>query len=207
MIDELSTKITNIIKKNSSPMDPEREEIINYGLNMLLYETFVIAVLILVSILIGVLSSAAILLVTNGILRLFAGGAHARTRLSCAGSYLFISALLIILSKALPSVGFYLSFFILTFELIILYIYAPGDTLEKPIASKRIRIQMKILSLVSDFTIFAVAFVIWHYNREMYNMIVLATLPAIFLLTPIGYRLFRCKQSPYTYGYRTCPDK
>ena len=197
MIDEISEMLTGIIKKNSGPMDPEREEIINYGINLLVYQVLLTSIVILLSILAGVFLSAVVLLVVNGVLRRFAGGAHARTRPTCAASFFIMAAGIIILSKFLWNGSFYPSLPLLAIEIAMLFIYAPGDTVEKPIASRRIRKRMKILSVISTVVIFVAAVLVWRCNKEMYSMILLSTIPSMFLLTPAGYRIFGCRHSHY----------
>lgn len=198
VIDALSDKITGMIKQNVKGISEEKEEIVNYGLNILIYQTAFTAGIFILALLVGLFKYVLASLVVYAFLRVFAGGAHARTRVQCSVSNLIILFVPALASKYIWAGSYWPAVFVLAVNLVAIYIYAPGDTEERPIISKRIRMRQKVVSLLLAAAIFAISVVAWHYDRRLYNVITITTLFPSFLLTPVGYKLFKCKQSSQT---------
>lgn len=193
MIDALSERITLLIKKYVKDISEEKAEVINYGLNLALYELFLILIFVPLSILLGMFKYVLISALVYGILRVFAGGPHARSRTECTIVYFTILFGCSLTAKYLWAESIVLSVFIFLINLVILFVYAPGDTEEKPILSKKMRVRLKISSVFLVMVIFILSIVVWKYDKTIYNVIILSTVPVTILLTPIGYSLFKCK--------------
>uniref|UniRef100_A0A7C1F335 Accessory regulator AgrB n=1 Tax=Ammonifex degensii TaxID=42838 RepID=A0A7C1F335_9THEO len=69
--------------KEKLSLTPEEEEIARYGLQMVIYPVAGFATISLAGWLAGCLESALVVALTAGVLRLFSGGAHARSPLTC----------------------------------------------------------------------------------------------------------------------------
>lgn len=194
-INTISEKITCFIKNNEKNMTEEKEEIVKYGAEILIYEIILLAIMFSIALVLGIFKYALAYFLSYGTLRSFTGGAHARTRVICSVSYLALMYSIIFISKYLWAGSFYPSIAILLLELFIMYKYVPGDTEEKPIISKRMIKRLRISSFITVILIFTCAIILWHYDRIFYNVIILSTIYVVFLLSPIGYILLKCKHS------------
>lgn len=195
MIDALSNKITYLIKQNVKEISEEKEEIINYGLNILIYQAALTTIILLIALLTGLFKYVAVAVLVYASLRVFAGGAHARTRLQCSVSSIVTMLGSVLLSKYIWADSYIPAVFVLIINLVIVYVYAPGDTVERPIISKKIRLRQKAISLILVTLIFITSVIVWHFDKAMYNVVNIASLLAVFMLTPVSYNLFKCKRS------------
>jgi accessory gene regulator B len=195
MVDNLTERLTIFIKCHLDNISEEKEEIIKYGISIFIYESFLLFLVFTLAFIFGVVKLVLASFLVYGILRISTGGAHARTRFVCGFSYLASLVVIVLISKNLWAENYYPSLFLFVVELILAYAYAPADTEEKPILSKKIRKRLKTSALFFVTFIFLFAIIIWHYDRTVYNTIVVSTLPVMFLLTPIGYKVLGCKQA------------
>lgn len=193
MIDSISNKVTALIKRNSD-ISEEKAEIINYGINIFIYEVLIILAIFSLAILSGCFKYVLASFLVYGILRTFAGGAHAHTRTQCIFTYTIIISSVILISKYLWANSFLPSIAIFIVNIIILIKFAPGDTVQKPFLSKKLKLRLKILSILTMIIVYSIAIIVWHSDRFLYNVIILSTLPVIFLLHPIGYKALKCQQ-------------
>jgi len=195
MIDMLSLKLTNIIKNNLGDITEEKAEEINYGLNIIIYEFIVYVVLIPIMIISGLFKYCITYITIYGILRIFTGGAHAKTRLGCFLTYSISLFGICYLSKFIPAINLTFTIIVFLAGIFVFYIYAPGDTIEKPILSKKQIKKMKFLSIMLLLYIFIITMIIRHFNQTLYNVIIFTIIEVVFFLTPIGYKLYGCKLS------------
>jgi len=192
MIEALSIKIANLIKSNIGGVDEEKEEVLIYGLDIIIYNSFLLVFFFLSALILGILKFVAISFVVYGSLRIAAGGAHARTRTLC-----FIISLITFFGPILISNLFLISstipaFIIFIANILAIIIYAPADTLEKPIISKKIRFYRKLSSLAIVVIIFLIALSVHNNDKVIYNVILFSDIPFLLLLTPLGYKLLGC---------------
>lgn len=195
MIETASNKLIGVVKRNMPDISSEKEEVIKYGIEVIIHETFQLALIISLSLILGIFKEVMVSFLVYGVLRLFTGGAHARTRLQCIITYMLSISAVILMSYFIKFQSIYPAVFLMAIELVIVYIYAPGDTLEKPIASRKMAKRLKISSIISIIAVFSIAFITWQYNKVLYNIIILSTLPVMFFLSPIAYKIFHCEHS------------
>lgn len=195
MIDSLSNKITSLIKNNLPDISNEKEEIINYGMNIFIYQTLLLLLIFSLALVTGLFKYIFIFFIVYALLRAFTGGAHSNTRIKCATTYIFISFGTVLLSKHIWADSFLPAILLLLINLIIIWMYAPGDTIERPVLSKRVIKRQKTLSLLIMIAISAAAIITWHYDKAVYNIILISSETVIFLLTPYGYKLLKCRHS------------
>jgi len=192
MIEELSAKIANLIKSNISGIDEEKEEILKYGLDIIIYNSFLLVFFFLSALILGILKSVVTSFVVYGSLRIAAGGAHARTRTLCLIISLitFFGPILIsklfLISSIIPAV------IIFIMNILAIIIYAPADTLEKPIISNKIRFYRKLSSLFIVVIIFLITLSVHNIDKVIYNVMLFSNIPFLLLLTPLGYKLLGC---------------
>lgn len=195
MIDRICSKLTDIIKRNVEGISEEKAQIINYSLNVLLFDFFVYAIVFLIGAFFHVLTLTIISIVVSGVLRISAGGAHKNTRTFCLLLIILSIFGCIALAHNIHLHSFYVGMVIYCIEVLIAHAYAPADTVEKPIVSQKHKTWQKIISML-EITLLAVCTIpLWNVNQILYNTILLSTLLPIFSITPIGYRLLGCKRS------------
>lgn len=195
MIDSLSDKITQLTKDNLGDAIKGKEEIVNYGVSILLYDLIMVVIIFSLASFLGVIKYIAITVITYSSFRIAIGGAHSKSRIECAVISIAVLFGTVLISQHLKMSNYSLSVAIYIINLIIISIYAPGDTEEKPILSRRLKRRLKITSLAVMTFLFIAALIAWNFDIVIYNVIIICTLPAVFLLTPIGYRVLRCKHS------------
>ena len=195
MIDMLSLKLTNLIKDNLPDISDEKAEEINYGLNIIIYDVFMYIVLVPLMILSGLLKYCLAYTIIYGILRIFTGGCHAKTRIICFLTYSSSLFGICYLSKFIPPINHIFTIIIFIAGIVTFYIYAPGDTSEKPIISKKQIVKMKFMSIMLLIYIFIITMLASHFDKILYNVIILTVAEVIFFLSPIGYKIYSCKHS------------
>jgi len=198
VIDDLSSRITNAIARNMENIDEEKAEVINYGLNILIYQVLLTVVIFVLALITGVFKYVFVSVIIYASIRIFAGGAHARTRIQCSVSSIFMFLLIPIVSMYLQVDSLIPAIAAFGINLISMYIYAPADTLERPIISKQIRARQKVKSIVTVALVFVVSLVVRRFDTVMYNLIIITSLFPSFMLTPVVYKFFGCSKSSDT---------
>jgi accessory gene regulator B len=196
VIDALSNKITSAVTQNMKDIDEEKAEVINYGLNILIYQVLLTGLIFALALITGIFKYVLISVIVYASIRIFAGGAHARTRIRCSISSIFTFLLIPVASKYLQIDSIIPAIAALGINLITMYIYAPADTLERPIISKQIRTRQKVKSIVVVAAIFIVSLVVRRFDIMVYNLIIITSLFPSFMLTPVAYKMFGCSKSP-----------
>jgi accessory gene regulator B len=77
-------------------------------------------------------------------------------------------------------------------ELASIFKYAPGDTEEKPILSRRMKRRLKLSSVIILIFLLTVSILIGNYDRVISNILLLSTSSVTLLLSPAGYKLSKC---------------
>jgi accessory gene regulator B len=192
----LAGKTAAYIVKN----DPSADyEVLEYGYDILFQEISVTILTLLLALPFGLFVHVAISLATYNVLRLYAGGLHAKHRIVCIVTSIVImfgpSVLFAKLGVSLP-IAAILALYLL--NLVLLLLYAPADTEAKPIQDRQTRKRMKMAS-VSWLTIIYCLALILHGRFPDYSA-VLAAMPFIVccFAHPLAYWLYGCKKSKKT---------
>lgn len=163
-------------------------ENLRYGLEGL-YLTFTKLVLILLlAFILGIQKQLLILLVLFNIIRFTGFGFHARTSLEClvCSTILFVGLPLLFSKLNLSSDKLLI---IGLASLIILAIYAPADTVKRPLPNKKKRILRKTSTIVIACTFIILSYISKNYDLS-YLFISALVLEAI-MVSPIMYKIFR----------------
>jgi len=83
LLKKLCENITNVIKERVKDIDDEKAEIINYGLYLWIADIIKLAIIFTAACLLRVFKLAVVFVVCFGLLRIFAGGSHAKTFWGC----------------------------------------------------------------------------------------------------------------------------
>ncbi|MGE5328337.1 MAG: accessory gene regulator ArgB-like protein [Deltaproteobacteria bacterium] len=197
MVDALSNKLTLIIKMNVQDIDDEKAEIINYGLKSIFSLITKTVIILLLAYWLGILDLMLITIISIAIYRLFAGGAHANSHITCLITTSMLYFGTIYLSKwlslyVLNVKPFYLVIFIV--NCIIIYLYAPADVQQKPIMSKTLKEKLRIESVFSMSLIVIISLTIIN-NTVISNILILTTLFQSITMLPVFYKILGCHRS------------
>ena len=198
MVDNICNRLTKKMRKEMPDMDDEKEEIINYGLHLIIGEIPKIFITLLIAYILGVFNSTIIMILLLLPYRATSGGFHLKTHIGC-----IISTTLYYCGIAKISEYFFLYnplkvIFILCvwiFGIIIIKLYAPADTENVPIIQEKERMQKRILSYI--FLTVGLIIALFINNHIISNIIILGNLCQTIMITPIAYKITKNE-----YGYK-----
>ncbi len=197
MIEKITQSLTNKIRKKMPEIDDERAEAIDYGLQILLGEVPKIFIMLGIAYLLGVLKLTLLTFIILMPYRCTSGGFHLKTHIGCIISTCTFYCGIAFLSKTLILDDFakYTSALaIWIFGMIMIKKYAPADTENVPILSKKARKQKKVLSYILLTAGLIIATVI--NNNIITNIIILGYFVQTCMITKLAYKLTNNK-----YGY------
>lgn len=201
MIDKICMFLTNRIRKEMPEIDDERAEIINYGLQNIIGEFPKIFIMLFIAYLLGVFELALFTFLVLFPYKGASGGFHLKTHIGCM-------ILTIIFYCGIPFLAQYfilgdtikyaLIAIIWIFGIIMIKLYAPADTEDVPILSKKDRNRKRIISYIT-FSLGMLAAVIINDNT-ISNILILANFMQTLSITKIVYRLTNNKYGYEVYG-------
>lgn len=197
MIEKFCKFLTNKIRQSMPDINDERAEVINYGLQLVIGEVPKTFIMLLIAYLLGVLKLSIIAFLIAFPYRTFAGGFHLKTHIGCiVGTTLFYCGNAM-LSKAMvlePLVKLFVVIIVWGFSMLMIKLYAPADTENVPIISKKDRKLKKIMSYITmTITLIAGLFV---QDSIISNILVFSVLIETLCITRLAYTITRNK-----YGY------
>ena len=200
MIDKFCEFLTNKIRKELPDVDDERAEVIQYGIQIIIGEIPKILLLFIIGFLLGI---GKLTLLTFALLlpyKSFSGGFHLKTHIGCIIMTPLIYCGTVFLSKYLFITNdivhhlFILGVWI--FGMIMVKLYAPADTENVPIISKKERKKKKILSYIALTVLILLSIVIKDFVIS--NICVYGALIQSFCISRLAYIITKNK-----YGYET----
>ena len=197
MIDKITQSLTNKIRKEIPDIDDERAEVINYGLQILLGEVPKFFVMILIAYMLGLLQLSLITFFILLPYRTMSGGFHLKTHIGCIITTTTFYCGIAYLSKSiiLGEVAKYLLAVVVgIFGIIMIKLYAPADTEDVPIISKKIRKQKQIFSYV--FLMIGLLIAVLIKNNIISNIIIFGYFVQTCMITRLAYKLTNNR-----YGY------
>lgn len=191
MIEKFCNFLTQKIRKKMPEVDDERAEIIQYGLEVIIGEVPKIFIVIGFSILLGVWQLTLFSIVVIGIYRGVSGGFHLKTHIGCMISTLTMYLGNVFLSKYCiiepMYIKYIITFGIWVFSLIMIKLYAPADTENVPIISKKERKRKKILSYII-MTVFLLSSV-FIKDQVISNLFIYGVLIQTLTITRMAYKI------------------
>lgn len=198
MVEKFCNYLTNKIRKSMPEVTDERAEVINYGLQLVVGEVPKIFIMLLIAYCLGILKLSILSFLIIMPYRTFAGGFHLKTHIGCiVGTTLFYCGN-VVLSKTIVlepiALKLTLIAFIWVFSMMMIKLYAPADTENVPIISKRIRKQKQIMSYITmTITLIVSVFI---KNSIISNMLIFGVLIETLAITRLLYIITKNK-----YGY------
>ena len=202
MIDNICTFLTNRIRKEMPEVDDEKAEIIFYGLQNILGEIPKTILLFLMATVLGILKETVITFILIMPYRSASGGFHLKSHMGCIlGTSLYYFGI-VFLSKYVvfsQMIKYVTIFLIWIFGMIMIKKYAPADTENVPILSKKIRRKNQILAYVFFSIGLVVAGIL--NNNVISNILIFVNLIQTLTITKLAYRLTKNK-----YAYEVYQD-
>ena len=197
MVEKICSYIVNKMRKSMPEIDDERAEIIQYGMELIIGEIPKIILLFTVAFIlrIGWLTIFAYLAILP--YRTCSGGFHLKTHISCILSTSTFYYGVVLASKFItlqPIHKYILIGLVLVFGIIMITLYAPADTENLPILTKKERKTKKILSYI--FLSINMVVALFIPNTIISNLIIIGTGLQTISITRIAYILTKNK-----YGY------
>lgn len=178
-------------------IDDDRADEINFGLQLIIGELPKFFIIVAVALVLGILKETMLTFLILTPYRGATGGFHLKTHIGCIvftclfycgvallSKYIFMSNIVKIIVIALETI----------FDSIMVKMYAPADTENVPILSKKVRKQKLILSYIFLFLGLVIALFI--KNNLISNIIIIGYFVQTLMITKIVYRITKCK-----YGY------
>lgn len=203
MIEKICAYIVNQMRKQMPDIDDEKAEVITYGIELIIGEIPKIFLLFIFSFIIGIGWYTVLAYVVLIPYRASSGGFHLKTHIGCiVGSSLFYYGI-VYLSKfiTLNLVQKYIIIGIaLVFGVIMVSLYAPADTENIPIISKKERKRKKVLSYITlMLTLTASVFI---KDSVISNILIFGVIVQSFMISRLAYLLTNNK-----YGYKVYQQK
>lgn len=201
MIDKICTFLTKRIQKEMPDIDEEKAEIINYGLQNIIGEIPKIFLLFFISWVLGILKEVLIMFIVLLPYRGASGGFHLKTHIGCiVGTSLFYCGIAF-LSKNIvlgETIKFILAVGGWIFGIIMIKLYAPADTENVPILSKKERKKKQIIAYLT-FTIGMIVGLVIKDN-VIANILILGNLMQTLNITKLAYKITKNKYGYEVYG-------
>lgn len=205
MIDKFCDLITEKIKSKVTDIDEERELIINFGVRLIFGELPKILILFIIGFLLNMGWQTLLLFFLISPYRSFTGGIHLKTHLGCMITTSILYLLPIILSKYIlisdKNILYILAGLITIFSIIIIAKYAPADTENMPILSKKEIKSKKIKAYISLVVLLSI--IIFNPYKQFSYMIIYAMFLQNLTVLPISYKLTNNKHGYEVYTEET----
>ncbi len=198
MIDKFCDYITKKIKENVADIDEEKELVINFGVRIIFGEMPKIILLFIIGFLLNLGWYTVIFFFLLAIYRSFTGGFHLKTHLGCmiTTSILYLGPILLAKYMTLPQnyILYGMAAIVAIFSIFIITKYAPADTENIPILSKKERKAKKVKAYITLVCLLAI--IAFSPDRTIAYMLVYGMFLQNLTVLPIAYKLTNNK-----YGY------
>lgn len=143
MIDRISAKIVETLIENKV-IPNEDQDVYLYGLQLLISTTAKGLGLMIIAILLGFVKETFVFIITFMLLRINAGGYHSHSYLRCfAATVCFVAASIAIVETIGNYNSIYILLAILGMANLLVFLYAPADTPNKPLIGYEIKMYRK----------------------------------------------------------------
>lgn len=201
MIDKICTLLTNRIRKEMPEIDDERAEVINYGLQNIVGEIPKIFLLFIIAFFLNMLKEVVFMFLVLIPYRGASGGFHLKTHLGCIlGTTIFYCGTVFLSQNIiLEEVTKYILIGIIwVFGMIMIKLYAPADTENVPILSKKDRRRKQIIAYIA-YTV-GLVIAIFISNNIISNILIFGNFVQTLTITKLSYKLTKNKYGYEVYG-------
>ena len=201
MIDKICMFLTNKIRKEMPEIDDEKAEVINYGLQNIVGEIPKIFLLFIISYILGMFKEVLFMFIVLLPYRGASGGFHLKTHLGCIlGTTVFYCGTVFLSQHImLDDITKYILIGISwIFGMFMIKLYAPADTENVPILSKKDRKNKQIIAYIT-YSIGLIAALLIQ-NNVISNILLFGNLLQTLTITKLAYRLTKNKYGYEVYG-------
>ena len=184
----------HVVKGVYPDYDDDKLDEIRYGLEAIYLSLSKTIVILLVTLMLGIFKEAVIVLLFFNFLRMFAFGIHAKESWQCwiSSSIMFIGIPYLCIYTELSNIYYYI---LIGFSVLNFLLYAPADTVKRPLVKKHRRIKFKVLTLIVSLIYI---FLFFNTNNIFIkNTIVYTMLLEVVLIHPLTYRVFKLPYKNY----------
>lgn len=201
MIDTICTFLTNRIRKEMPEIDDDRAEVINYGLQNIVGEIPKIFLLFIIAFVLGIFKEVLFMFIVLIPYRGASGGFHLKTHLGCIlGTTAFYCGN-VLLSQyiVLDDITKYILIGISwIFGMVMIKLYAPADTENVPILSKKDRKKKQMIAYITYSIGLLVALLV--QDQVISNILLFGNILQTLTITKLAYRLTKNKYGYEVYG-------
>lgn len=194
-------KIRKEIIKQYPKYSKDKVDEIMYGVEGIYLTITKTIIISLIALILGMFKELIFLLISFNFIRLFAFGMHANKSWICLlfSSTLFLGGAYLCKILVIPK-NILITLFLIV--LLIISIYAPSDTVKRPLIKKKRRIIFKILSIAVVIIYFILTLII--KNNLFINAIIIGLIIECILILPTTYMIFKMPYKNYkSYGLNT----
>lgn len=200
MINQICKSLTNKIRQEMPEINDEKAEVIQYGLELIIGEVPKIILLFVVAMVLKIGWLVIFAYFTMLPYKIAAGGFHLKTNIGCTIGTLSIYYGNVLISKYITWTQIYTKYIVIliafVFSMIMVSLYAPADTVNLPILTKKERKTKKILSYIFA-TITLVASIVIKDNT-LSNILLLNVIVESICISRVAYKLTKNE-----YGYES----
>lgn len=201
----MKKRFLNIIKKNIKEQYPnyskEKIDEIMYGVEGIYLTITKTIIIFTLALILGIFKELLFLLIAFNFIRLFAFGMHVDKSSKCLifSSTLFIISTFICKYISINNLTLFILYSIIFISVIL---YAPADTVKRPILKKNKRQKFKILSIIVATIYFIISIKV--KNNLLTNSLTIGLLIECILINPLTYKIFNMPYKNYKkYGLTT----
>jgi putative agrB-like protein len=200
MVKKICMFLVNRIKKEMPDISSEREEAIEYGLELIVGELPKMILLVVIAFILKIGWLVICAYFTMLPYKITAGGFHLKTHIGCTIGTLIIYYGNVLLSQRIIIEPIYIKYTVIIalwiISIIMISLYAPADTINLPILRRKERRLKKILAYI--FMTVTLVFALIIKNNTISNILIFNTLIETICITKIAYKLTKNQ-----YGYKT----
>lgn len=182
------------ISSNRPDIDEIKLDEIRYGLEAIYMTVTKTIIIFSLAILLNIFKEMFLLLLFFNILRTTGFGLHATKSWICLLSSSLTFILLPFLSKII-TIPLFIKSVLGVIAIILIFIYAPADTVKRPIINKNRRAIYKSLTTISCIILTLASIII--QDNTISNLIIFGVYTEVILILPITYKIFGLSYNNY----------
>lgn len=183
-----------LIKKYHPEYNEEKIAELKYGLEGFYLTVAKLIVIFIIAIYLNILRETIFMLIFFNILRTTGFGLHATKSWICLLSSGLVFILFPILAKELI-IPFWILIILSIIAIILIYLYAPADTIKRPLINAKKRQKYKLITTVKCI-VMVIAMLLINDNT-ISNLILFGIYTEVFMILPISYKIFNLSYNNY----------
>lgn len=190
----LVNRVLMLVREYYPEYDERSMDRIRYGVEAMYLSLTKVVVILCAAFFIGILKESLILLLLFNLLRVTGFGIHASKSWMCwiSSSLIFIGCPLLCIYMTIPR---YIVISLEVISLINLYLYAPADTIKRPLKNKKKRLIYKVLTCITGVVYLFLS--IYLDNSFLVNTLLFAMIIEVVLTHPLTYKIFNLPYKNY----------